>query len=57
VVRFAAKDLPVKVLPVDLEIKLSPVLMIALKNRTRSPVTDLFMQHAREVAKPSAQAN
>jgi DNA-binding transcriptional LysR family regulator len=57
VVHFAAKDLPMKVLPVDLEIKLRPVLMIVLKSRTRSPVTDLFMRHAREIAKPLAKAN
>jgi DNA-binding transcriptional LysR family regulator len=57
VVHFAAKDLPMKVLPVDLEIKLSPVLMIVLKNRTRSQVTDLFMRHAREISRPLAKAN
>jgi DNA-binding transcriptional LysR family regulator len=45
----------IKVLPVDLPVR-SPVDIITLKNRTISPVAQLFIDCAREVAKPLAKA-
>ena len=44
-----------KVLPVDLPIARVPHGIITLKNRTLSPVAKLFIEHAREVAKPLAK--
>jgi len=32
-----------------------PIGILTLKNRTPSPVTRLFIEHAREVAKPLAK--
>src|SRR5262249_54116520 len=43
---------PLKVLPVDFPSPPWPVGIMALKNRTRSPVTRLFIEFAREVVKP-----
>jgi DNA-binding transcriptional LysR family regulator len=40
-----------KVLPVELPMADQPVGVVTLKNRTLSPVTKLFIQQAREVAK------
>jgi DNA-binding transcriptional LysR family regulator len=56
VVYFSANRKSVKVLPVDISIKLGPVLMITLKNRTCSPVVQLFMKCAHEVVKPLEKA-
>lgn len=52
--RFSDKRLSMKVLPVDLPIqpRLRSVGIITLKNRTLSPVAQLFIACAREVAKP-----
>jgi DNA-binding transcriptional LysR family regulator len=52
--RFGGKRLSLKVLPVDVPIqpKLRPVGIITIKNRTLSPVAQLFIDCAREVAKP-----
>src|SRR5712691_9458747 len=36
-----------KVLPVDLSVRLWPVVIITLKNRTLSPVVELFIEHVR----------
>jgi len=47
--------LGLKVLPVDLSIPLSPFGIARLKNRTLSPLAQLFAACAREVAKPLAQ--
>jgi DNA-binding transcriptional LysR family regulator len=52
VVYFNANRKSVKILPVDISIKLRPVLMITLKNRTCSPVVQLFMKCAHEVVEP-----
>jgi DNA-binding transcriptional LysR family regulator len=49
------KNQAIKVLPVDLPVR-SPVGIITLKNRTISPVAQLFIDCAREVAKPLAKA-
>jgi DNA-binding transcriptional LysR family regulator len=52
--RFGANLPPLKVLPVKLPIPPWPVGIMTLKNRTISPVAKLFIEHAREVAKPLA---
>jgi DNA-binding transcriptional LysR family regulator len=55
--RICGKRLALKVLPVDLPIqpRLRPVGIVTLKNRTLSPVAQLFIDCAREVAKPLAR--
>jgi DNA-binding transcriptional LysR family regulator len=45
---------PLKALPVDFPSPPWPVGIMTLKNRTRSPVTGLFIECAREVVKPLA---
>lgn len=44
-----------KALPIDLTIKPHSVAAFTLKRRTVSPVVELFIEHAREVAKPQAK--
>jgi hypothetical protein len=39
-------------LPVELPIASVPHGIMTLKNRTLSPVAGLFIEHAREIAKP-----
>jgi DNA-binding transcriptional LysR family regulator len=56
VVYFSANRKSMKILPVDISIKLRPVLMITLKNRTCSPGVQLFMKRAHEVVKPLEKA-
>ena len=46
-----------KVLPVNLPLPSVPVGIVTLKNRTLSPAARLFIEHAREVAKPLARRN
>jgi len=55
---FGGKRLSLKALPVDLPIqpRLRAVGIVTLKNRTLSPVAQLFIDCAREVAKPLAKA-
>jgi DNA-binding transcriptional LysR family regulator len=50
--RFPARHPEVKELPVELPTGRVPVGIVSLKNRTLSPVAQLFIQQAREVAKP-----
>jgi DNA-binding transcriptional LysR family regulator len=50
--RFGAKRLSFKILPIELHIPARTVGIITLKNRTISPVAKLFIECAREVAKP-----
>jgi DNA-binding transcriptional LysR family regulator len=45
----------IKILPVKLQHARAPVGIITLKNRTLSPVAQLFIDEAREVAKPLAR--
>jgi DNA-binding transcriptional LysR family regulator len=45
----------IKVLPVKLQYASVPVGIITLKNRTLSPVAQLFIDEARELAKPLAR--
>jgi DNA-binding transcriptional LysR family regulator len=51
VVRFPVRDPALKVLPVDLPTTRRPVGVVTLKNRTISPVAQLFVDNARAVAK------
>src|SRR5262245_54766851 len=53
--RFRARRSQLKVLPVELPMARMPVGIVTLKNRTLSPVARLFIEHAREVAKPLAK--
>lgn len=51
VLRYNAKQWSLKALPVDLGVKPRSVAVITLKNRTVSPVVQLFAEHLRAVAK------
>src|SRR5215467_1197665 len=53
--RFRAKQWSVKVLPIDLGVPPQKVAIFTLKNRTLSPAVKLFIECAREVAKPLAK--
>ena len=53
--RFGANYLPLKVLPIKLPIKPRPVGIVTLRDRTLNPVTQLFLDCAREVARPSEE--
>ena len=46
----------IKVLPVKLQHARAPVGIVSLKNRTLSPVAQLFIEASREVAEPLARA-
>jgi len=50
VLRLNASNLAVKILPVVLRHRPSPVVIITLKNRSLSPVAELFIRHARQTA-------
>ena len=52
---FSARRLGLKILPVDLPFKPWPIGIVTLKNRTLSPVALLFIECAREVARPLAR--
>jgi DNA-binding transcriptional LysR family regulator len=45
--RFVAKELPLRVLPIKLPVQHRTVGTITLKNRTLSPVAELFINCAR----------
>lgn len=49
--RYNAKQWSLKALPVDLGVKPRSVAIVTLKNRTVSPVVQLFIEHVRAVAK------
>jgi DNA-binding transcriptional LysR family regulator len=51
---FPTKRTSLKALPVELPLARTPVGIVTLKNRTLSPVVSLFIEHAREVARPEA---
>jgi DNA-binding transcriptional LysR family regulator len=55
VLKFATRRVELKVLPVDLPLSRTPIGIVTLKNRTLSAVARLFIEHAREVAKPLAK--
>lgn len=48
---FNAKRWPVKVLQIDLRIPPMPIVVFTLKNRTLSPIVQVFKDYAHEVAK------
>jgi DNA-binding transcriptional LysR family regulator len=52
---FPTTRTELKVLPVELPMDRVPVGIVTLKNRTLSPVAKLFIEHAREAAKPLAK--
>jgi len=54
VLRFAGRDMAIKALPVPLPEARRAVGIVTLKNRTLTPVAQLFIDCAREVAKPLA---
>ena len=53
-IRFASQRLSTRILPVRLPPRPAPVGIIRLKDRTISPVAQLFIECAREVARPLA---
>ena len=55
VVQFSTKDEPLESLPIALPATRKPLAIITLKNRTLSPVADLFTNYARNLAKPLAK--
>jgi DNA-binding transcriptional LysR family regulator len=55
VMRFPVMHQRLKSLPIDLPTTLRPLALITLKNRTLSPVAQLFTDFAREAAKPLAK--
>jgi DNA-binding transcriptional LysR family regulator len=55
VLRYNAKKWSLKVLPVDLGVRLRSVAIVTLKNRTVSPVVRLFTEQLRSVAKAMFQ--
>ena len=54
---FSTKRLSLKLLPVELPIGPWPIGIIKLKNRTLSPVAQLFIDTARQIAKPLANGS
>jgi DNA-binding transcriptional LysR family regulator len=52
--RFSNKQGSLKVLPVELPIARRQIGILTLKNRTLSPLAQLFIERTREVAKPLA---
>jgi DNA-binding transcriptional LysR family regulator len=53
--RFPIRRSELKVLPIELTSARVQIGIVALKNRTLSPVVQLFIEHARELAKPLAK--
>jgi DNA-binding transcriptional LysR family regulator len=54
VLRYNARQWSLKALPIDLGVKLRSVAIVSLKNRTASPVVQLFADSVRSVAKTIA---
>jgi DNA-binding transcriptional LysR family regulator len=50
--RLSGKRLGLRALPVNLHLWSGPVGIVTLKNRTLSPASELFIDCAREIAKP-----
>ena len=53
--KFATRFADLKVLPVELPLSPTPIGIVTLRNRTLNPPARLFIEHAREVAKPLAK--
>jgi DNA-binding transcriptional LysR family regulator len=51
VLQYNAKQWSLKALPIDLHVKPRPIAIVTLKNRTVSPVVQLFVEQLRVVAK------
>jgi DNA-binding transcriptional LysR family regulator len=49
VYRYGAQGWPIKALPIDLGLKL-PIGIVSLKQRSQSPVVQVFIECARQVA-------
>lgn len=56
VLHFGAESLGLKILPVDMRIQPYPVGILTLRNRTLSPIAQLFIGCAREIAKAMAKS-
>jgi DNA-binding transcriptional LysR family regulator len=56
VLRFNADRFSLKVLPVDFAVHPWPVGIVTLKNRTVSPVVQIFLDCVRAMARPLANA-
>jgi DNA-binding transcriptional LysR family regulator len=56
VLRYGALRSAVKVLSVEFPVQLTPVAVMSLRHRTLSPAARLFIECAREVAKPLAKS-
>jgi DNA-binding transcriptional LysR family regulator len=54
---FHAEHALIRKLPVDLPTTLRQIGIITLKNRTLSPLAQLFIDCAREIAKPLVNRN
>lgn len=52
---FNVAGLPIKALPIEMPVRPRPVAIVKLRHRTLSPVAKLFIEAAREVAKPLAK--
>jgi DNA-binding transcriptional LysR family regulator len=55
ILKFPAKYASIKKLPVELPTTLRQIGIITLKNRTLSPLAQLFIECARDIAKPLAK--
>jgi DNA-binding transcriptional LysR family regulator len=55
VLRFPAANPRIKAVPVELPLRRMPIGIVTVKNRTLSPAVHLFMEVARELAKPLAK--
>lgn len=55
VLHFGAKRMSIRVLPIKLPILAAPVGIVTLKHRTISPVAQIFIETAREIARPLAK--
>ena len=51
VLRYNAKQWSLKALPVDLGVEPRSIAIVTLKNRSVSPVVQLFVEHLRAIAK------
>jgi DNA-binding transcriptional LysR family regulator len=56
VLRFNSKAWALKVLPINLSIRPMPVAIFTLKNRTVSPLVQVFIEHARQVATSASRS-
>jgi len=57
VLQFPTKDQSFRALKIDLPTTLRPLAIVTLKNRTLNPVAQLFIDCARQMAKPLARKN